>query len=98
MDKQVQRTQAGWSGPGSDEGSVLCSAHFEMSCFEPFCLLSQSMGLQKKLLLKPDAVPTIFPRSSRELSSQAAAGIPLSYSQQPCSSKRKNEESEIQGT
>ena len=37
--KQVQRTRAGWSGPGSVAGSVLCSAHFEKSCFEPSCLI-----------------------------------------------------------
>ena len=84
--KQVQRTRAKWSGPGS-EGAVLCSDHFERECFEPSSLLAQSMGIKKKLLLKPDAVPTIFKKpshvGSQVLQSQASAVSDL-----PSTSKR----------
>ena len=31
--KNVQRTRAQWSGPS--EHSILCSQHFDSSCFEP---------------------------------------------------------------
>ena len=41
--------------------SVLCSQHFEKSCFMPSPALMLSLGVgKKKPSLKPDAVPTIF--------------------------------------
>ena len=41
--------------------SVLCSLHFEQSCFTADTKLTQSLGLGKrKEKLKPDAVPTLF--------------------------------------
>ena len=41
--------------------SVLCSLHFEQSCFTSDTILVQSLGLGKKRpILKPDAVPTLF--------------------------------------
>ena len=61
-----------WNGPGSERSGVHCSTHFEKDCFETSCLLAQSMGIKKKILLKPDAVPTIFPEPSP---SQAAASL-----------------------
>ena len=89
--KQVQRTRAGWSGPGSVAGSVLCSAHFEKSCFEPSCLISQSVGIKKKLLLKPDAVPTIFLKPTKTLPSTQAAAAATG------TSKRRNTDTEVPG-
>ena len=58
--KQVQRTRAQWSGP--TEHSVLCSPHFDDSCFEPDSALAAKMGLVKRRRLKPDAVPTVLER------------------------------------
>ena len=56
--KNVQRTRAQWSGPS--EHSVLCSEHFDSSCFEPDSELASQMGMQKRKRLKDDAVPTLF--------------------------------------
>ena len=58
--KQVQRTRAEWSGPS--DHSVLCSDHFDSSCFEPDTKLASQMGIQKIIRLKEGAVPTIFER------------------------------------
>ena len=49
------------------EYSVLCSQHFEPSCFMADSILSQSLGLGKKrACLKPDAVPTLFSKRRAE--------------------------------
>ena len=41
--------------------SVLCSLHFEQSCFTSDSILVQLLGLKKKIpILKPDVVPTLF--------------------------------------
>lgn len=58
--KNVQRTRAQWSGPS--EHSVLCSQHFDNSCFEPDSELASQMGIQKRRRLKDGAVPTLFER------------------------------------
>ena len=58
--KNVQRTRAQWSGPS--EHSVLCSEHFDSSCFEPDSELASQMGIQKRKRLKDDAIPTLFER------------------------------------
>ena len=43
------------------EYSVLCSLHFEQSCFRADTILTQWLGLgKKKATLKPIAVPTLF--------------------------------------
>ena len=43
------------------EYSLLCSLHFEQSCFTADTILTQSLGLRKKkATLKPDAIPTLF--------------------------------------
>ena len=40
---------------------MLCSLHFQQSCFSADTLLTQALGLRKKkATLKPDAVPTLF--------------------------------------
>ena len=67
--KNIQRTRANWSGPG--EHSVLCSQHFESSCFEVDSELAAQMGIQKRRRLKPDAVPTLFDRPAIQLPSQS---------------------------
>lgn len=55
---QVKRTRDKWE---PTEHSVLCSDHFEDSCFEQDCKLSIAMGLGKrKPRLKADAIPTLF--------------------------------------
>ena len=52
------RTRADWSGPS--ERSVLCSQHFESSCFDIGSELAAGMGIQKRRKPRPDAVPTVF--------------------------------------
>ena len=55
---QVKRHRDKWE---PTEYSVLCSLHFEQSCFTADTILTQSLGLgKKKATLKPDAVPTLF--------------------------------------
>lgn len=58
---QVSRTRDKWM---PSDHSVLCSKHFEESCFEESTRLSIAMGMEKRMKprLKPDAVPTIFPK------------------------------------
>ena len=59
---EVKRYRDKWE---PTEHSVLCSKHFEGSFFEQGTLLVQSLGLgKKKACLKPDAVPTLFSRST----------------------------------
>ena len=67
--KNVQRTRAEWKGPTPN--SVLCSEHFESSCFEPCYDLAAKVGIQMRRKLKPDAVPTIFKRPVMQLPSQS---------------------------
>ncbi|XP_061663620.1 uncharacterized protein LOC133493804 isoform X4 [Syngnathoides biaculeatus] len=58
---QVQRTRALWV---PHERSVLCSAHFEESCFDSRPALKASLGFEVRYprVLLDTAVPTIFPR------------------------------------
>ena len=70
--KNVQRTRANWSGPS--EHSVLCSQHFDSSCFEADSELAAQMGIQKRRRLKPDAVPTLFEKPVIQLPSQSEPG------------------------
>ena len=53
----VRNTRANFTPTSS---SKLCSAHFPESSFEAKCLISQSLGINMKIILLPDAVPTIF--------------------------------------
>ena len=84
--KNVQRTRAEWKGPS--EHSVLCSEHFESSCFEIDSGLAAEMGLQKRRRLKPDAVPTLFTRPEVPLPSAMSEPGPsrLSRKRAPVSS------------
>ena len=44
----------------SKSSSTLCSGHFPESSFEAQSLISNSLGISMKIILLPDAVPTIF--------------------------------------
>ena len=58
---QVRRTRDKWE---PTEHSRLCSCHFEESCFEVRSRLAETLDLGKtKVMLKRDAVPTLFDRS-----------------------------------
>ena len=68
----VKRTGDKWE---PTDYFMLCSKHFEEYCFEIYSKLSESLGLGKiKSLLKPDADPTIFERSSS--SKRKASSLP----------------------
>jgi len=59
----VKNQRKDWKGPTAS--SVLCSKHFEDSCFENSIESYQyrdHMGFPAVKHLKPDAVPTIFPK------------------------------------
>ena len=58
--KAVKRTRMDWKDP--TKCSVLCSEHFSHDCFEQGPLLRAQMGIptKRRLVLKNDAVPTIF--------------------------------------
>lgn len=70
--KQVQRTRAHWS---PSDRSVICSRHFESSCFESDYSLAAKEGLVKRIRLKCDSIPTIFekPTTAQATSSATAA-------------------------
>ena len=53
--KNFQRTRALWKGPTPN--SVLCSKHFESSCFELCYDLAAKAGIQMRGELKPGAIP-----------------------------------------
>ena len=58
----VKRQRSNWDGPSSS--SQLCSKHFEDHCFVTEGVrYRESMGVPALKRLKPDAVPTLFPRS-----------------------------------
>ena len=60
------------------EHSVLCSKHFEKSCFEQGTLLMQSLGLgKKKACLKPDALPTSFSRPTSLKRKSQLEAVPM---------------------
>ena len=60
--KQVQRTRAEWKEPSGY--SCVCSDHFTEDCFQPLSVVSGKLGMKMKKMLKPDAVPTLFPKPS----------------------------------
>ena len=81
---QAVKCQRGnWEGPSSS--SQLCSEHFEDHCFitEGF-RYREAMGVSTVKRLKPDAVPTIFPRSIDYL--ESTSSTPTSW---PLSERRK---------
>ena len=83
--KNVQRTRAQWSGPS--EHSVLCSQHFDNSCFEPDSELASQMGIQKRRRLKDGAVPTLFEKPVAPVpESLLSEAVPSSLSRKRASS------------
>ena len=60
--RAVKRQRSNWDGPS--KYSLLCSKHFEPDCFvTEGSRYRDEVGIPTKKRLKPDAVPTIFPRS-----------------------------------
>ena len=57
----MQRTRDKWKGPS--EYSAVCCEHFTEDCFESISVISNKLGIKMKQMLKPTAVPTIFPRA-----------------------------------
>lgn len=53
------------SRPSNTVGIRICGAHFTNDCFVNF--FQRSMGFATKLILKPDAVPCIYPGNSTGL-------------------------------
>lgn len=51
-----------FSRPSNTMGIRICCAHFSNDCFVNF--FQRSMGFAKKLILKPGAVPSIYPGNS----------------------------------
>ena len=56
---QIKKNRADWSDPTAY--SEVCSDHFTKDCFEG---IAEKIGMKMKHILKPDAVPTTFPRRS----------------------------------
>ena len=69
--RAVKRQRSNWEGPSSS--SQLCSKHFEDHCFVTEGVrYREAMGVLTVKRLKPDAVPTIFPRSIDYLESTSS--------------------------
>ena len=59
----VKRQRVNWGGPSSS--SLLCSKHFKEDCFVTEGVrYHDELGVLAQKRLKPDAVPTIFARST----------------------------------
>lgn len=74
--KKVKQTRAGWKT--HTKYSVLCSEHFERSCFEEGPLSRVEMGIKTKrpLVLKPGVLSTIFKKAGQvDPSSKPTASI-----------------------
>ena len=61
--RAVKLQRIGWKGPTT--ASFLCCKHFEPDCFVTegvrYC---NAVGIPAKKWLKPNAIPTIFPKST----------------------------------
>ena len=78
--QQVALQRVDWTGP--TDHSVICNLHFNRECFETFSLLTGELGLpSKKRILKPTAIPTLWPKSEDLLNTvykiANETGIPL---------------------
>ncbi|XP_061898569.1 uncharacterized protein LOC133646801 isoform X3 [Entelurus aequoreus] len=71
--KEVKRTRLDWTT--HTKYSVLCSEHFEQSCFEEGPLQRAAMGIAttRRLVLKKGAKPTIFNRPRPCLSASSTS-------------------------
>jgi len=86
--RQVQRTRANWPGP--TENSLLCSDHFTSDCYEEDTAIAKGFGTEKRVCLKKDAVPTVFPRcSDGDESSSTQSSLPVSSMGEQCSSRKR---------
>ena len=63
--------------------SYLCSNHITEDCFDESSLMAAKLGFEKRKTLKPDAVPTVFPRTAE----QKAAPPPLKKRAASCSTE-----------
>ncbi|XP_065920854.1 THAP domain-containing protein 5-like isoform X2 [Dysidea avara] len=76
----VKRYRKDWDGPSTS--FLLCSRHFTEDSFETEgSLYRDTFGIPAQKRLKPDAVPTVFPKSINQLhtsSSSASHSCPLS--------------------
>lgn len=68
--REVKRTRADWVT--HTKHSVICSEHFERKCFEEGPMRRAEMGIPtaRPLVLKKDAIPTIFKRPSSSSSNE----------------------------
>ena len=57
----MDQTSAEEKGPM--KYSAVCCEHFTEDCFESISVTSNKLGIKMKQMLKPTAVPTIFPRA-----------------------------------
>ena len=72
------KQRSDWEGPTST--SVLCSKHFEASCFDTEgSRYIDQMGLTAAKRLKPDAIHTIFPRSTDRFEWKYKQGTKTSF-------------------
>ena len=58
----MQRTRTKWT---ATKYSVLCSDHFEGSCFKPQQKVAAQFGTAMRSRLKPGAEPSIFPKPTQ---------------------------------
>ena len=81
--RAVKLHRVGWNGPTA--ASFLCSKHFELDCFiTEGVRFRDAVGIPAKKRLKPNAIPTIFPRSDDSDSSH-----PTTPLRRPASERRK---------
>ena len=74
--KAIKLHQSGWKGP--TKGIFLCAKHFEANCFVTEGVrFRDAFGMPAKKRLKPDAIPTIFPKPG-DSSKQVTPGRPAS--------------------
>ena len=96
--RQVQRTRSDFNGPSKH--SVVCSDHFMSDCFEEDTAIAARFNIEKRVRLKPDAVPTVFPRvkssSTCQPSSVSVFVTNVMVGEQCSSRKRPGEEVSIQ--
>ena len=93
--RQVQRTCSNWTGPS--QHSVICSNHFTSDCFEDDTAIAVQFGIEKRVRLKPNAVPTVFPRAhssstSSSTQSPSVTALVTDMEKQYSSRKRPGEE------
>ncbi|XP_065895298.1 uncharacterized protein [Dysidea avara] len=86
--RAVHQQRKDWKGPTT--ASLICSKHFEPECFNTEGrLYREEMGIPaKKPCLKPDAIPTVFPKPIRSGSSSNSCQV-STQSRRPASERRK---------